>query len=83
MAKHVSDKGLNKLAEQMMAQLKTEGDVDAFTKAFRKQSAAVVSCSTLPKRIHMRDIISLCFFNHNYLYVTHIFQCVITEGFPF
>lgn len=37
MAIHVSDKDLNKLAEQMMAQLKTEGDVDAFTKALRKQ----------------------------------------------
>jgi len=33
----VSDKDLNKLAEQMMAQIKTEGDVDAFTKALRKQ----------------------------------------------
>jgi len=33
----VSDKDLNKLAEKMMAQLKTEGDVDAFTKALRKQ----------------------------------------------
>ena len=33
----VSKKDLNKLAEQMMAQLKTEGDVEAFTKALRKQ----------------------------------------------
>ena len=37
MAIQMSDKDLNKLAEQMMAQLKTEGDVDAFTKALRKQ----------------------------------------------
>lgn len=37
MAIQVSDKDLNKLAEEMMAQLKTEGDVDAFTKALRKQ----------------------------------------------
>ena len=37
MAIQVTDKDLNKLAEQMMAQLKTEGDVDAFTKALRKQ----------------------------------------------
>ena len=37
MEAEVSDKDLNKLAEQMMAQLKTEGDVDAFTKALRKQ----------------------------------------------
>jgi putative transposase len=33
----VSDKELTKLAEQMMAQLTTEGDVDAFAKALRKQ----------------------------------------------
>ena len=31
MAIQVSDKDLNKLAEQMMAQLKTEGDVDALS----------------------------------------------------
>ena len=37
MAMQVSEKDLNKLAEKMMAQLKTEGDVDAFTKALRKQ----------------------------------------------
>ena len=37
MVAEMSDKELNKLAEQMMAQLKTEGDVDAFTKALRKQ----------------------------------------------
>ena len=33
----LSDKDLNKLSEQMMVQLKIEGDVDAFTKAQRKQ----------------------------------------------
>lgn len=37
MVAEVSDKDLNKLAEQMMAQLGTEGDVDAFAKALRKK----------------------------------------------
>ena len=37
MVADVSDKDLNKLAEQLMAQLTTEGDVNAFTKALRKQ----------------------------------------------
>lgn len=37
MVAEVSDKDLGKLAEKMMAQCKTEGDVDAFTKALRKQ----------------------------------------------
>ena len=33
----VSGKDLNKLAEQMMTKLRSEGDVEAFTKALRKQ----------------------------------------------
>lgn len=37
MASEVIDKDLNKLAEQMMTQWITGGDVDAFTKALRNQ----------------------------------------------
>ena len=37
MVVEVSDNDLDKLAEEMMAQLDTEGDVDAFTKALRKK----------------------------------------------
>jgi len=37
MVAEMSDKDLSKLAEQMMAQLTTESDVDAFTKALKKQ----------------------------------------------
>ncbi len=33
----VRDKDPNKLAEQLMAELGTEGNVDAFTKALRKK----------------------------------------------
>ena len=37
MVLEVNDKEMSKLAEQMMAKLNTEGDVEAFTKALRKQ----------------------------------------------
>lgn len=37
MVEQVNEKDLNKLAEKLMNELKTEGDVDAFSKVLRKQ----------------------------------------------
>lgn len=37
MVTEVNDKDLSKLAVQMMSQLESEGDVDAFTEALKKQ----------------------------------------------
>lgn len=37
MVSEVSNDDMKSLAEKLMTQLKTEGDIDAFTKALRKQ----------------------------------------------